>query len=193
MVLTLNPTQITLAPGESREISATASHDGKSYGAPTIAKFGNEQIKAEPTSNGFTVTAAENAKPGTHAFTVTGTLRSGTGSAPFTVTVEAPDTEVVPVSVAFTPNSITLEPGGEVATVLTVRQGNLTLNSEVALDVPVGLKAKKTGNSVIVGAEANTIPGNYAITASTTVDGKRYQGLLNVAVNKPEKKSTAHD
>lgn len=96
VTFTVNPSELTLAPGERSHVSVTARADGRDLGSPTLERVQTKGITGVPDDTGMTILVSEETPEGTYGLVLKGTAgRGGYGQTVLNLTVEVPDEEVV--------------------------------------------------------------------------------------------------
>jgi len=90
LTLQITPGQLTLAPGERRHVSVTASSDGRVIGTPSLNTIDTHGITGVPDETGLMVTVSDKTPEGTYGLVLNGTSGRGSGQAVLNLTVQAP-------------------------------------------------------------------------------------------------------
>lgn len=168
--VTLSPTSGSVGQGSSASTTvATATTSGTSQsvalsvaGAPAgvTTTFGASSVTSGKSTT-LSIKASSTTVPGTYTVTVTGSATSGSHSATYTLTVTA----VVPnaFSIALSPTSGTVAPGGSATSTLTTAttSGNAQTVRFTSSGAPSGLTASFSSSSVTSG-------GTVTVTFTTT-------------------------
>ncbi|WP_084224613.1 Ig-like domain-containing protein [Paenibacillus pectinilyticus] len=171
--VSVSPSTASVVQGGSEQLSATVDAVG---GAATTVNWTSSNAKVTVDSTG-NVTVAADATPGDYTITATSTVNtSKKGTATITVTAMPPAVNGVTVS----PTTASLVQGGskQLTATVAVVGGAATTVTWTSSDADSKVAVDSTGNVTVA---ADTTPGDYTITATSTVNsGKKGTATITV-------------